>query len=198
MVVKQCIPRSVYWKSSQIRVSFFAAILPAKCWHITLVKQHCSNLSSLTTNPQNECAPSEDSDQRGHPPSLWAASRQNHKMSVRPAKTQISVGIRPVFEQPNDKTTKWMCTQRRLRSAWASAQSDQMDEWVRILHPFNSISVISRWWKGEHERFCAIKRRLGLGRILPPAGSEPATPWSEVARVWSESSLCAYWVAKDP
>ena len=44
----------------------------------------------------------------------------------------------------------------------------------------NSISVISRRWKGEHERLCAMKRRLGSGRISPPAEFEPATPWSEV------------------
>ena len=55
-----------------------------------------------------------------------------------------------------------------------------MDGWVRVLRPFNSISVISRRWKGEHERLCAMKRRLGLGRISPPAGFEPVTPWSEV------------------
>ena len=51
-----------------------------------------------------------------------------------------------------------------------------MDGWV--LRPFNSISVISRRWKGEHERLCAMKRRLGLGRISPPAGFEPMTLWS--------------------
>ena len=55
-----------------------------------------------------------------------------------------------------------------------------MDGWVRVLRPFNSISVILRQWKGEHERLCAMKRRLGSGRILPPAGFEPATLWSEV------------------
>ena len=54
------------------------------------------------------------------------------------------------------------------------------DGWVRVLRPFNSISVISRRWKGEHERLCAMKCRLGSGRISPPAGFEPATPWSEV------------------
>ena len=32
-----------------------------------------------------------------------------------------------------------------------------MDGWVRVLHPFNSISVILRRWKGEHERLCAMK-----------------------------------------
>ena len=52
--------------------------------------------------------------------------------------------------------------------------------WVRVLRHFNSISVISRRWKGEHERLCAMKRRLGSERISPSAGFEPATPWSEV------------------
>ena len=55
-----------------------------------------------------------------------------------------------------------------------------MDGWVRVLRPFNNISVISRRWKGEHERLCAMKCRLGSGRISPPAGFEPVTPWSEV------------------
>ena len=55
-----------------------------------------------------------------------------------------------------------------------------MDGWVRVLHPFNSISIISRRWKDEHERLCAMKRHLGSGRISPPAGFEPATPWYEV------------------
>ena len=49
-----------------------------------------------------------------------------------------------------------------------------MDE-LGFHFPSTSISVISRRWKGEHERFCAMKRRLGSGRISPPAGFEPAT-----------------------
>ena len=55
-----------------------------------------------------------------------------------------------------------------------------MDGWVRVLHPFNSISVISRRRKGEPERLCAMKHRLGSGWISPPGGFEPATPWSKV------------------
>ena len=31
--------------------------------------------------------------------------------------------------------------------------------------PFNSISVISERWKGDYERLCAIKRRLGSESI---------------------------------
>ena len=94
-----------------------------------------------------------------------------------------------------------ICEQQRRISACESTQSDQrlccslpglyktstcysqilwMDGWVRVLRPFNSLSVISRRWKGEYERLCAMKRRLGSGRISPPAWFEPATPWSEV------------------
>ena len=39
----------------------------------------------------------------------------------------------------------------------------------------STVFVISRRWKGEHERLCAMKRRLGSGRISPPAGFEPVT-----------------------
>ena len=56
----------------------------------------------------------------------------------------------------------------------------RMDGWVRFLRPFNSISVILRRWKDEHEKLCAMKRCLGSERISPPAGFEPSTPWSEV------------------
>ena len=37
-------------------------------------------------------------------------------------------------------------------------------------------SVISRRWKGEHERLYAMKRHLGSRRISPPVGFEPMTP----------------------
>ena len=44
-----------------------------------------------------------------------------------------------------------------------------MDE-LGVYVPFNNISVISRRWKGEHERLSAMKRRLSSGKISPPAG----------------------------
>ena len=53
-----------------------------------------------------------------------------------------------------------------------------MDD-LRFYVLFNSISVISGRWKGEDERFCAIKLLLGSERISPPSGFEPKTPWSE-------------------
>ena len=51
------------------------------------------------------------------------------------------------------------------------------DGWMSLEFyvPFNSISVISGRWKGEHERLCAMKCCLCSGRISPQAGFEPAT-----------------------
>ena len=54
-----------------------------------------------------------------------------------------------------------------------------MDE-LRCHIPYNSISVISGWCKGEHEGLCAMKCHLGLERISPPMGFQPETLWSEV------------------
>ena len=54
-----------------------------------------------------------------------------------------------------------------------------MDE-LRFNVRFNSISFISGRRKGEHEKLCAMKRRLGLEIISPAEGLEPETPWSEV------------------
>ena len=41
-----------------------------------------------------------------------------------------------------------------------------------------------------------MKRRLGSGRISPPAGFEPATPWSEVgsANRSATRTLQGYWI----
>ena len=50
----------------------------------------------------------------------------------------------------------------------------EMDGWMSYGFT-TSISVILRRWKGEHERLCAMKCRLGSGRISPSAGFEPAT-----------------------
>ena len=55
-----------------------------------------------------------------------------------------------------------------------------MDGWVRVLRPFNSISVISRRWEGEHERLCAMKRRLGSeeSRLQRDSNPRPRDPKS--------------------
>ena len=51
-----------------------------------------------------------------------------------------------------------------------------IDDELGFYVPFNSISVILGRREGEHERLCAMKRRLASDRISPPAGFEPETP----------------------
>ena len=55
--------------------------------------------------------------------------------------------------------------------------------YTQMSYVFTSLqrhSGISGQWKGEHERHCAMERRLGSERISPPARFEPATPLTEV------------------
>ena len=61
-----------------------------------------------------------------------------------------------------------------------------MDE-LGLYVPLNSISVISRQWKDEHEKLCTMRRPLDSRRIPPPAEFEPATSWSEVGSVNSSA-----------
>ena len=86
------------------------------------------------------CAPSEDSDQPGHPPSLISL-RCPHEETLGPqlpiehtAKTPVRLGgcgsqcgsYKLYLSHDMTKPTKLVCAQRKLRSAWASTQSDQV------------------------------------------------------------------------
>ena len=111
-------------------------------------------------NQQSECAPSEDSDQPGHPPSLirvfavrmkkawtlsyplsaqrrlwsdWADAQadlrlhwvHSHAVGFDMRRLKLWEMLKKHLSRDMTKPTKWVCPQRRLRSAWASAQSDQ-------------------------------------------------------------------------
>ena len=113
-------------------------------------------------NQQMVCAPSEDSDQPGHPPSLISVfvvrsmGSWGHNVSLCgkwrlirlggcPGWSEFSLGAQAFcwfchvaahflillllqgdkLSCDMTKPTKWLCVQRRLRSAWAFAQSDQ-------------------------------------------------------------------------
>ena len=69
------------------------------------------------------------------------------------------------------KPTNWVCAQRRLRSAWASAQSDQS-----LRSAFNGYLRTQAFF-------------MRTAKTLIRLGGCPG---------WSESSLSAQWVAKDP
>ena len=69
------------------------------------------------------------------------------KWIVRPAKTQISLGIRPVWSVFAVRMKKaWVLSyplsaQRMLRSAWASAQSDQSLHWAHS----HFVGFVMKW-----------------------------------------------------
>ena len=60
-------------------ISVYISVLLLKFWNVTF----CSEISLNTSLDLN----------------IWAATWQNQQMSVRPAKTQISLGIRPVWSE---------------------------------------------------------------------------------------------------
>ena len=68
---------------------------------------------------------------------IWAATWKTNKMSVRPAKSQISLGIRPVWSETSlsawrnlgPLATYPLSAQRRLCSDWADAQADLSLRW---------------------------------------------------------------------
>ena len=67
---------------------------------------------------------------------LWNEPRKDktHKMAVRPAKTQISLGVRPVWSEPS------LCAWRKLGSLathWVhSEDSDQTERMPRLIWVF--------------------------------------------------------------
>ena len=74
---------------------------------------------------------------------------KTNKMSVRPAKTQISLGIRPVWSVFSVRMKKaWILSyplsaQRRLRSAWASRSSLGARSFCWFCHEVAHISLLA-------------------------------------------------------
>ena len=123
-LIKHCRPAIAVWSGSKLFVIPYACF-GTPCW---MVKPYCSKiristaiissvppvfrsfsviLSSWTTGK------------------YWAVTWQKNEVIMRPAKTQISLGIRPVwsvFAEP--------CRQRRLWSDWADAQADRSLRWA--------------------------------------------------------------------
>ena len=46
--------------------------------------------------------------------------------------------------------------------------TEWMDDWLAILRPFNSISIILGRWVGNNEKLCAVEPRLWFKRLPPP------------------------------
>ena len=121
------------------------------------------------------------------------------------------------------KPTKWLCAQRRLRPAWASAQSDQSlrcRQAAQIKNTMSSAVCLSQLYAYQFSQYCshlipqfnqifpnhsvcskvhhyAHKYSEILYRYFWFVGYLDKSP-AGISPGWSESSLCAQWVAKDP
>ena len=81
------------------------------------------NWAASWQNQQNECAPSEDSDQPGHLPSLISGFAVRMKKALVPSYP--------------------LSTQRRLWSDWADAQADLSLRWAHS----HFVGFVMRWLK---------------------------------------------------
>ena len=100
-------------------------------------------------NQQNECAPSEDSVLLS---SMLYEPRHDktNKMSVRPAKTQISLGIRPVWSE-SLLCAQWVAKDRRFLHA-ESEDSDQNGRMPRLIWVFTgrTLILLVLSWRGSY------------------------------------------------
>ena len=154
---------------------------------------------------------------------IWRYEPQHdktNKMSVHPAKTQISLGIRPVWSESS--LSAW----RKLGSLvthWVhSEDSDQTGRMPKLIWVFagGTLILLVLSCHGSYE-YCSshgvwvldLTTRLdtrvevdGSTKFEPPHVKtnkrtvHPAKTQISlgIRPVWSESLLCAQWVAKDP
>ena len=64
---------------------------------------------------------------------------------------------------------------------------------LKFYGPFNSISVISRRFKGEYERLSAMNRRLGSGRLQRDSNPRPRDPKSGALTSRPRERFAASW-----
>ena len=104
------------------------------------------------------------------------SQEQIHRVSQKVGRWGGVDSVEPGFDLKK-KSFSWRRVNHQIIVPESPPKS--MDGWVEAF-PFNSISVISGWWKGEHERICAMKHCFGSERISPLAGFEPVNLWSQV------------------
>ena len=110
------------------------------------------------------------------------------KWPVHPVKTQISLGIHPVWSE-SSLCTQWVAKDPRFLHAdsedwsdWADAQANLSPRWVH--RPFccfcHEAAQIMKWVRAQQNHVC------------PSKTDQP------VHVVWSESTLSTLWPVKDP
>ena len=84
----------------------------------------------------------------------------------RSGKGDLNIWTKMITEPPHDKTNKMMSVQLRLRSAWASAQSDQS-----LLSPWRNIqsSATHKVHSEDSDHTRWMPRLICLGWAHPPS-----------------------------
>ena len=101
------------------------------------------------------CAPSEDSDQPGHPPSLIRV---------------FAVPVRSVFavrSLSNQGPNASSCGQRRLWSDWADVQADQRLRWAHMSYCWFYRAVLNCEFSSAHRESFKRVRDVALCLKLP-------------------------------
>ena len=144
------------------------------------------------------------------------------KWHLRPAKTQISLGIRPVWSESSLLRCS-SCGQRRLWSDWADAQADLSLHWAHshfvgfVMRRLNYIinqdffNLKGYWYYSFGLIFSFLIRQFFMVRnclfcllyvmIWEPEHSKtnkPVRPSKTQISVSYQSSPCTLWVTKDP
>ena len=105
-----------HWVCSRAAVVNAILLMSPSIWNIW---------AASWQNQQNDCAPSEDSDQSGHPPSLirvFAVREDSDQSGIRPVWSEVSLSAQWIAKD----TSFISCGQRRLWSDWVDNSDKYM------------------------------------------------------------------------
>ena len=129
------------------------------------------------------------------------------KWYVSPAKTPISLGIRPVWSE-SLLCAQWVAKDKRFLHAYSEG-SDKTGRMPRLIWVFagrigHFVGFVIRWLKCSYLLMCLCSNFFYSTRLVEEHINKVSVCPAKtrislgIRPVWSESSLCAYWVAKDP
>ena len=148
-------------------------------------------MSELLHDKSNKmtCSPSEYSDKPGHPLSLWSQSSLSAWRTLGPYSLPLSAQWRlwsDWMDAQSDMSLRWVhisfclfchaSAQMVLMNTAIFSFSNTDNGWVRVLPLFNSISVISRRWKGEQWKALCNEAPFRFGKNLASSGIQTRDP----------------------
>ena len=113
----------------------------------------------------------------------WKTFSLNNELCIlcKSSKTISSVEIKTTKKRKERNNTKKNTKDLLgLEPTTVRFEVQMTTHWARNSDRMDELGFYRWGWNGEHERLWTMKHRLGSGRISPPVGFEPTTPWSEV------------------